>query len=859
MRLLGLFLALGFFSLNASAIKITSLSDINGNELLITEIDLSNQGLVEFPEKILACKNLQSLTLTKNGFVNVPIELGMLENLTKLDISENQNVSPLDLVNLFDSCQFRLEELNISDCALFFLPEGVAKQNELVRLDISSNYIKVLPYMMMRMYDLEYANFSNNSLRNISWLSSKWWSLKEIDVSGNQSLEGEGLLMNLSYLDKIEKVTIGNLSAIPEAFKYFMGKEITIKNSVIPDFPRHKYSSKIDRISFVNCFFTAPEKVIAVLNENGPDRLSFRRMEPAQLMPFLSVNVDSLDLRDNNLTTINPIVEMEEVKWVDIRANDVTKSSLRFVGDNRPDIELYVSEPIEESIGVSPPFPGMEPQAEIVKINSQKSQTLSVGKTVFDIPEQAFLTASGEVYEGSVSLEYTEYFTPEDIFLSGITMTTSYEDEPYMLSSGGMFNIEAKDDKGNELQTNPNQPIDVQVISPSDNPDMQLWQMNDDGAWEDEGLDNMLEIFKIDSSKLDSIMATDYAEVAEADIEFVRDRYVPYVKKGDRLKDFEIKFHRYRTYRSNKKLIFNGNNIQVNNREYHSEYLAGLTLVYDGDSSEYHKEALAAMGNFCKNGYKKLRDKSFRKSSLYYTKEGPNYVSKLTLIPDYENDNLDLKFVFKDSLVNLPVVFKTRTYDHNAEPREIGSYFTRYQYNYKKYVKEKRRNFFKIKPFINRVKNQLKAQAYQAELNRQQNVLAQSIANPNMVGNGSVQRNFPLRSFGLWNCDARSRMRAPGKIAQHLVNAEGGTVKDDINMITLVDRSKNGVLNFASKESAFFDRKSKNVIIFFFAGGAIGVFRSWINNIKGDRMDIKMMDVNPESKGDIKAILKSKE
>lgn len=183
MRLLGLFLSLGFFSLNASAIKITSLSDINGNELLITEIDLSNQGLVEFPEKILACKNLQSLTLTKNGFVNVPIELGMLENLTKLDISENQNVSPLDLVNLFDSCQFRLEELNISDCALFFLPEGVAKQNELVRLDISSNYIKVLPYMMMRMYDLEYANFSNNSLRNISWLSSKWWSLKEIDVS----------------------------------------------------------------------------------------------------------------------------------------------------------------------------------------------------------------------------------------------------------------------------------------------------------------------------------------------------------------------------------------------------------------------------------------------------------------------------------------------------------------------------------------------------------------------------------------------------------------------------------------------------------------------------------------------------
>jgi hypothetical protein len=829
-------------SINASAIKITNLSEIKGNELNITEIDLSNKGLIEFPKIILACKNLQKLNLSNNGFVDIPIQLSRLEHLDDLNFSQNQNLSPIDLDVLFQKSTFKLEKLNLEDCALFYLPEAIAKHRSIIELDISDNYIRVLPYSMMLLNGLVKADFSNNKLVNISWLSSQWWSLRELDVSANEDLESEGLLLNLSFQDNIEKLTISNLDMIPKEFKYFMGSEIVIKNSVIPSFPRYKYSSKIDKITFDNCVFPNAKEVVDILNKyTFPDKISFRRMSQKQLLPFLALDIDSLDLRDNDLTNINPIVAMQEVKWLDIRANRVTRSSQDFVKEKRPDITLFVSEPIQISLGVSPPFPKLIPKMIVVEIAAKFLQVLPIGNTVFEIPQRAFLTAEGKVYNGKVEIEYTEYLTAKDIFLSGISMTTVQDDEPYMLSSGGMFNFEAKDANGNQLQANPNQPIKAQVISQTNNSNMQTWRMNSTGAWVDYGDDKMKEVFKLDQSKLDSIMEIDYGDLVNVNVEFFRDRFVPVVKKGDRLKDFEISFDRLRTDWGHKNVFLNKDNVWVYNRDYHAEYISHLSLIYDGDSTEYHQRALKSLGSYCMNTYKKLRIK--KRSVDIYTKEGPNFISGLTLTPDYEHDNLDLKFRFKDSLMNIPVLFKTKRNHYRSKPREIGTYFSKYQYNFKKYVKQKRKNFFKIKPYLKRSKRNIQKRAIQAELNRQQVLFYQKNENKLMLNIGSVERSVTLEGFGLWNCDAKARMVAPTKMASNFSSVAGEMIDDNVTKITLIDKSQNGVVNFdENSPEKFFDRNSKNIIIVFFASAGVGVFRSWIETIKGGRMELNLLD-----------------
>lgn len=856
MKHIGLLLGMALIAMKASAIKITSLSEINGNELLITEIDLSNRGIVEFPEIILQCKNLETLSLRKNGFVELPLELGKLEHLKKLDLSENQNISPLQLNDLFDSCVFELEELYLEDCALFFLPEGIAKQESIAVLDISDNYIQTLPYAMMHMNRLENADFSNNKLRDISWLSTKWWALKEIDASGNEDLEAAGLLMNLSFQDNIEKITVSNLSVIPQEFKYFTGKEIVFKNCVIPDLPRHKYSSKIARISFENCVFPKPEKIVERINSYAkPGKLTFRNTEHHQLLPFLNANVDSLDLRDNQLTLIDPVIEMEKLKWLDIRSNPVSNKSLDFVSNERPDITLFASEPIQESVGISPPFPGREPQPEVVKIQAKKPQVVPIGKTIFNIPENAFLTQSGEVYQGPVDIEYTEYNTPEDIFLSGISMTTNFEGEPYMLSSGGMFRFEAKDQDGNELQANPSQPIQAKVISQSSRPNMQTWRMNDTGVWVDYGEDNMDEVFKLDKSRLDSIMKIDFGSLIETNVEYVHNRYVPIIKKGDRLKDFEISFELLNTdWRTNKKIrLTSENDIEVFTRDYHSEFLCHTNLVYDGDSSAYYQEKLEAMHDYCSKTYSKLRLKQSRYES--YTKQGPNFITELKLSPDYENDNFDLTFKFKDSVVNIPVVFKTRSDHYSSKPKEISSYFNRYQYSFKKYVKEKRRNYFKIVPYIKKAKKAMRLRALNAEKARQRNLFDQRGNNKLMLSIGSVERSVSMDGFGLWNCDVRSRMVAPRNMGDEFYSVAGEMIDDKVEKVTVIDKSQNGVVNFDGKEKKFFDKNSKNVIIVFFASVGVGIFKSWIDNIRGNKLELRLLDPTSAEK-EIESLIK---
>ncbi|UKN03337.1 leucine-rich repeat domain-containing protein [Paracrocinitomix mangrovi] len=832
----------------SKAIKVTSIEQIKGNSVSVTEIDLSNKGIVEFPNEILACKNLQVLNLSNNGFVTIPWQVGKLANLKVLDLSENQNISPRSLDALLDSAKFQLREVNLENCALFYLPEGVARHEKLERINASNNYISVLPYKMMHLTKLEEANFSNNKLRSISWLVSKWWSLKYLDVSGNKDLETEGLMLNISYLDKIDKLIISDLSMIPDAFQYYMGTEVVIKNSMISEFPTSGKSSRLKRITFDNCVFNKPLEVVEELNSTSLEKIAFRRTDPLFLRSFLNIDVDSIDIRGNELSSIDQITELENVKWVDVRGNNVSQKSIDHVLSIKPDLNLVYSEPIQESKGIKPPIPGLEPKPQIATIKAGVPQNLKMGKTIFDIPENAFVTSNGEVYDGEVKMSYTEYFDPVDIFLSGITMTTSFDDEPFMLSSGGMFKLEAETNDGEKLEVNPNQPINATLISQNGNQDMQVWQMDQEGSWQaTASTDNVKKVFQLDQSKLDSIMLIDYGDLQNVQVEYIADRFVPYVKKGERFKDFEIGFTQLYTFWDDKsKIIDNGDKLMVYNRTFHNEYMSNMRFVYDGDSADHYHDFIENLGAYCNGQYSKLKSK--KSKSRMYTKEGPHYITELKLSPDYENDNMDLTFKFKDSLVNIPVLFKTRTNSQSAIHKEIVSKFNRYQLSYKRYVREKRKNFFKIKPKLERLKKGMKERALAAEVARQKRVFEIRQSDPRIVDLGSVKRSIEIRGFGLWNCDARTRMVAPTEMASEFSSVAGGMINDEVEKIVLVDKSQNGVLTFDpdQENKPYFDKNSKNIIVVFFASAGIGVFKSWVQKIREGRMEVQMLDPQTE-------------
>lgn len=825
------------FTLIGQAKKITHPNQLKGDLNLITEIDFENKGLFEFPTKILQCKNLQQLKLSNNGFVNVPIELSNLTSLRHLDLSNNANISPFDLTQLFDSAQFSLEHLDISENALIELPKGIAKQKELTHLDIQGNYIRTIPHTFMQLSQLQIVNLSNNLLENISWVVNYWWDLKELNVLHNTKLEAEGLLVNLCYHDQIDKLSISNLSVLPRDFKHLPVSEIHITHSTIAQFPRADYSSQIKHITFTDCDFPLPENVVKTLNNLvKPEYVAFNKMEVVQLIPFLNLNVDSISAVNNQLTQVAPLAKMKQLKWLDVRQNLLSVEEINQLQQQRPDIAILYHEPVQAAVGVSPPFPGLEPKPLKKTISAAKANNVQLGQSIFNFPMNAFVDKRGNPYNGPVELAYTEYFTPADILLSGISMTTPSEDgtETVMLSSGGMFNIEATTPSGQALQVNPEAEVTAQLPTSNTDPNMRTWQMNSNGEWEDNGLNDLVALFRVDNKNMDSLMKAQAYSIDAAVVEYVHDRFIPFVKKGERLKDFEIGFHQLETAYGKKDLEFNGVNAVVRNRAYHSEYVAANRLIYDGDSGAYTLEVLDYINEVSWGAYKDLR----KKKTDVYSKAGPHYISELRLIPDYENDNLDLVFYFKDSLVNIPVVFKTNAEQNNYKTKEIAAKFNRYQYGLKKYIKTKRRNHNRLLPFLNKKKGEFLQRARKMEKERKKRLAAQQKAMEGLPAGTSMTRSVPIRSFGLWNCDARSRMLAPQQLNHQFTSVAGEMLDDEIEEIIVMDQTQNGVMKFKNKKDAFFDKGSVNVILVFFASG-VAVYRSWMNRIGSNRMELQ--------------------
>lgn len=86
----------------------------------------------------------------------------------------------------------------------------------------------------------------------------------------------------------------------------------------------------------------------------------------------------------------------------------------------------------------------IQEQAKTVIINASKKNLFVSKKGIkISIPENAFVTSSGEKPKGNVSVKISEYHNPADILISGIPMQYKTNNGPVQMESAGMFNIEA--------------------------------------------------------------------------------------------------------------------------------------------------------------------------------------------------------------------------------------------------------------------------------------------------------------------------------------------------------------------------------------------------------------------------------
>jgi hypothetical protein len=836
-------------ALPATAIKITSLSDLKGNELQVTEIDLSNKGLSEFPEQILACKYVQVINLSNNGILGLPEGIKNLSMLRHLDLSENDGLNPVDFNSVMQGATFQLESLDLSGCNLFFIPESVAGQKKLTAIDLSGNRLSSLPHSMMNMSWLKRIDLSDNFFTELAWMVNYWWGLKSIDVSRNKDLPVSDVLMSLSYFDQLDEVVVSDVNFFPKDFALLNVHRLTIRNSMIETLPRTELSRPVDQLIVDGCHFKNASRVVKDLNDfAGLNYVEFRNVLPLDLIPFLALNVDSVRFQNIIQLDLEPLAKVEQLKWVDVRGVKIDPASLAKFKTLRPDVEVMHREAIPENIGVAPPIERFVAEPILKTIVAGKDQDVDLGRTQVAIPANGIMDANGTVYTGPVTLAYKEYMTPEDVFFSGITMTSNEGDEPLVFTSGGMFELTATDAAGNELFVNPEEPLNVEMYSGSANSDMDLFKFNEQtGTWEYVGKDSITEPFQSDEERMDSIMNSDFLALVKAQVRYVNDRYIPVVKKNRKYRSFQLSFDEYTSATSSRNKILEGENyIQVFNTDYQARFLCSMHFMFEGDSAQHYYNVLKEMNTYCRDSYKRLRLSGH--NVLVYETVGPNFISQLELVPDFENDIFRLQFRFKDELFSLPVSFYP-TSGLKAGLRETKNFYRRYLRAWKQSQRVKLKNEMKLQVILKRRADLFEAKAIAEEYQRREAYGDNPELLTEAAGQGSIVRAFAMDGFGTWNCDARSRMKSPAVVAPHFVaEMTGAGINEAFERIVVIDHQTNGVIQFLKGEETFFDKASRSTVVVFFTATMVGIYQSWKNTMTHQNTEIKLLDIENMNK-----------
>ena len=117
----------------------------------------------------------------------------------------------------------------------------------------------------------------------------------------------------------------------------------------------------------------------------------------------------------------------------------------------------------------------IEGQTKIVTINpSKQNEFISKKGIKISIPENAFVTATGEKPTGKIKVKISEYHNPADILVSGIPMQYKTASGLVQMESAGMFNIEAYA-ANKPLQLVQGKEIGMQVPSKNTDTDFNLY------------------------------------------------------------------------------------------------------------------------------------------------------------------------------------------------------------------------------------------------------------------------------------------------------------------------------------------------------------------------------------------------
>lgn len=753
--------------------SVTSIEELKASKG-VKKVYLSSKGLEELPQALKDQHGIEKLVLTNNYLTTLPKYLKDLNHLEYLDLSKNQT---LDLDQALSQLEnTKLKTLNLSDCGLAYVPFKIGKIKSLQSLDLSDNHLIDIPFYLGKLKKLEYLNLSNNELKSLDYGIWKCKNLKHLDLSGIQGLDMKNICMNMQTLKQLQSVAISYIhDTLPDEFGLVNARQWTVDNSSLNFMPSTLESNSfLEEISFESCENTDFSKIAPVLGQLK----SLKKIRISNSLTSIPValndinQISSLDLSHNNLTSL-PISEKDfpNLQELILYGNNFSSeewNNIRSAFPNCNIISNNIPKASQEVIlkqngsTIQPPISQIILPVNQSMVNTSTSNVLSFEGTEINIPKNAFVDKNGNKITGPVTISYSQYDDPLEIFLSGIPMKYDSAGVSTYFQSAGMFDISASVN-GEEVFLDKGKEIEINFASNSTEDGFSLYNLDKaSGEWSNVG-----------GTKLDTNAITQGYDYFMAPVGMLPGKpnlSLPEIGIG---------------------LVKNKGRYHFKIKEGHDVYSKGEQLNYPSTLVGKKYELVPLYEKDARKIKKELKNYYDHGRDIINTK----VVFDVSFTPSVNNDYFVLSIMHPDTLLEIPM--KLSYYGNNFEKEQ--KYYKSFWKKYLKSIdKEATKNEDKIALY------EQKLALYEAALKDYEDLQRDYYKNQKYE---FAARSIVINQMGTWNCDRIPRMKQPEALAINFkTNGES-----DFNpkAVTILDYTDVGTMYFLAKDITI---ESKNKI-----------------------------------------------
>ncbi|MBI1837801.1 MAG: leucine-rich repeat domain-containing protein [Flavobacteriia bacterium] len=749
--------------IQAQCVECYDLKDALKDAEKVEYLNLSSENLKQFPNELQLFTHLKRLDLSNNQILEFNLPENSLLELIELNLSNNIGFSSYTFSDEFLK-NSKIEELNLSKCNMNSLNPNINLLKNLRVLNVSNNKLLTFPSTFSQAKELKEINLSSNKLQRSNCLFTDYWQLEKLDISNNLNLDLNSVVYSLLFKENLKNLTITpnlNSKLLGGVFNLVPINELTIANASIESFDSQlKKNTTITTITFSNCTFTNPDKAFNTIKSLvNLNELNFIN---TPLPPEISEvdQIKKLNLTDVLVDSECKLQKLDNLKEIEI--NRTILDSTQIASNNSQTLNKTEIFPLSDEMRTNQVEPVVDLQPVKKDIDSQDSSNITLENSSYQIPQNAFLTTLGTIYNGPVKLEITEMFDPVEMALTGAPMVVNTNKENELMASNGMIKFEAKDLNGNNLKPNPEAIIQVTLKNQQPNNSATLFAFNpQQNNWNTIGTPKTVSRDSLRLALLDSLSKI-------SDSKFIETVFVPVLftlnTQKRRLDPTELRFSfqskAYLNAPSSKKIkyFFTPNNDQkwIAKQNWRIDTLMNPDLHNFLDSIR-KSDPEFLLGNFN------------RKTNLRV----PRPIQNISIVPDYQNDHFILSFTFKGNEIALPVYIYT---DNSSEKtmRVHSRFYEKYLKELKKEEKFRARILMKNKKEIKNLADNERARITALIV---MDKLGPQIT-PGLLYNNDLL-TFGLTDFGMINCDYFKRNKPDEYFAvkRTIPNQEGEKIQ----------------------------------------------------------------------------------